>query len=142
MTQAQIDPIFTELRTFLPGLVDRVIERRPKPLPLAGHFPRQNQETLARALMATIGFDFEHGRLDSSHHPFCGGDPDDTRITTRYDESDFLSSLMAVLHETGHAMYEQGLPRALARTARWRSGRHGGAREPVAADGNAGVSRP
>ncbi len=62
--------------------------------------------------MRKIGFDFEHGRLDTSHHPFCGGDPDDTRITTRYDENDFLSSLMAVLHETGHAMYEQGLPRA------------------------------
>jgi carboxypeptidase Taq len=111
MTQAQIDPIFGELRTFLPGLVDRVIERRPKPLPLSGSFPRPNQESLARALMTQIGFDFEHGRLDTSHHPFCGGDPDDTRITTRYDESDFLSSLMAVLHETGHAMYEQGLPR-------------------------------
>jgi len=56
------------------------------------------------------GNPFSHA-LDTSHHPFCGGDPDDTRITTRYDESDFLSSLMAVLHETGHAMYEQGLPR-------------------------------
>lgn len=112
MTQAQIDPIFGELRAFLPGLVDRIIEQRPKPMPLAGPFPRSHQEALARELMAKIGFDFEHGRLDTSHHPFCGGDPDDTRITTRYDESDFLSSLLAVLHETGHAMYEQGLPRA------------------------------
>jgi len=112
MTQAQIDSIFTELRTFLPGLIDSVIAQRPKPLPFAGPFPRHKQETLARALMTTIGFDFDHGRLDTSHHPFCGGDPDDTRITTRYDESDFLPSLMAVLHETGHAMYEQGLPRA------------------------------
>jgi carboxypeptidase Taq len=112
MTQAQIDPIFSDLRSFLPGLVDRTIERRPKPMPLTGPFPRSSQEALARVLMAKIGFDFEHGRLDTSHHPFCGGDPDDTRITTRYDENDFLSSLLAVLHETGHAMYEQGLPRA------------------------------
>jgi carboxypeptidase Taq len=111
MTQAQIDPIFTELRTFLPAMVDRVIEQRPRPLPFEGPFPREKQETLARVLMTAIGFDFDHGRLDTSHHPFCGGDPDDTRITTRYDERDFLSSLMAVLHETGHAMYEQGLPR-------------------------------
>ncbi len=111
MTQAQIDPIFTELRAFLPAMVDRVIEQRPKPVLFQGPFPREQQEALARVLMTAIGFDFDHGRLDTSHHPFCGGDPDDTRITTRYDERDFLSSLMAVLHETGHAMYEQGLPR-------------------------------
>ena len=57
-----------------------------------------------------LGFDFDRGRLDVSHHPFCGGVSDDTRITTRYDEEDFLGSLMAVLHETGHALYQQGLP--------------------------------
>jgi len=57
-----------------------------------------------------LGFDFERGRLDVSHHPFCGGVPDDTRITTRYEESEFLPSLMAVCHETGHALYQQGLP--------------------------------
>jgi carboxypeptidase Taq len=60
--------------------------------------------------MAAVGFDFEHGRLDTSLHPFCGGVPDDVRITTRYDEADFSSALMAVLHETGHALYERGLP--------------------------------
>ncbi len=56
------------------------------------------------------GLQFNHGRLDISHHPFCGGVPDDVRITTRYDEKDFASALMAVLHETGHALYERGLP--------------------------------
>ena len=112
MDQAQIDPIFAELRDFLPGFAERVIARRPRPLPMAGPFPRPGQEALARALMTKIGFDFDHGRLDTSHHPFCGGDGDDTRITTRYDESDFLSSMLAVLHETGHGLYEQGLPSA------------------------------
>lgn len=112
LTQAQIDPIFTELRAFLPEFAARVIARRVQPRPLAGPFPRARQESLARALMAKVGFNFDHGRLDTSHHPFCGGDPDDTRITTRYDEDDFLSSMLAVLHETGHAMYEQGLPGA------------------------------
>ena len=61
-------------------------------------------------LMTRLGFDFDHGRLDISLHPFCGGTPDDVRITTRYDESDFRGALMGVLHETGHAMYERGLP--------------------------------
>jgi carboxypeptidase Taq len=62
--------------------------------------------------MAAVGFDFEHGRLDTSLHPFCGGVPEDVRITTRYDEHDFMKALMGVLHETGHAMYERGLPAA------------------------------
>jgi carboxypeptidase Taq len=60
--------------------------------------------------MEHIGFDFTRGRLDVSAHPFCGGTPDDVRITTRYDESDFARALMAVLHETGHALYQRGLP--------------------------------
>jgi carboxypeptidase Taq len=70
--------------------------------------------------MTALGFDFAHGRLDVSDHPFCGGVPEDTRITTRYSEDDFLESLMAVLHETGHALYQQGLPAA------WRSQPVGG----------------
>jgi carboxypeptidase Taq len=65
--------------------------------------------------MKRLGFDFEHGRLDISLHPFCGGTPDDVRITTRYDETNFTRALMGVLHETGHALYERGLPAAWRR---------------------------
>jgi carboxypeptidase Taq len=61
--------------------------------------------------MRTFGFDFQHGRLDVSHHPFCGGVPQDVRITTRYSADNFIESLLGVIHETGHACYEQGLPR-------------------------------
>ena len=60
--------------------------------------------------MKTIGFDFNHGRLDTSVHPFCGGTKDDVRITTRYNDNDFISPAMAVCHETGHSMYEFQLP--------------------------------
>lgn len=62
--------------------------------------------------MQRLGFDFEGGRLDVSTHPFCGGVPEDVRVTTRYTEDDFTRSLMGVIHETGHARYEQNLPRA------------------------------
>ena len=62
--------------------------------------------------MTALGFDFDRGRLDVSLHPFCGGSAGDIRITTRYDEADVLSGLMGVLHETGHALYEAGLPEA------------------------------
>ena len=61
--------------------------------------------------MRILGFDFDGGRLDISAHPFCGGVPQDVRITTRYNENDLLSALFGVIHETGHARYEQNLPR-------------------------------
>jgi carboxypeptidase Taq len=61
--------------------------------------------------MRILGFDFDGGRLDISAHPFCGGVPQDVRITTRYNEEDLLSALFGVIHETGHARYEQNLPR-------------------------------
>lgn len=77
---------------------------------LKGEFPVERQRELGLEIMKTLGFDFDHGRLDVSHHPFCGGVPDDVRITTRYQTSTFVTSLMGVVHETGHAMYEQGLP--------------------------------
>ena len=111
LTMADIDPVFDELGAVLPDMVDDALARQPAAIAPQGPFPIDRQEALGRALMAEVGFDFKRGRLDESHHPFCGGDPDDTRITTRYNENDFLESMFAVLHETGHAMYEQGLPK-------------------------------
>lgn len=112
-----IDPLFDELAAYLPDLLARVLEaqaRRGEPLQLEGPFEVDAQRRLGRLLMKVVGFDPEQGRLDESHHPFCGGTPDDVRITTRYDPEDFASGLMGVLHETGHALYQQGLP------SRWR----------------------
>ncbi|MCH7554679.1 MAG: carboxypeptidase M32 [Proteobacteria bacterium] len=112
---ADIDALFDRLAGFLPGFLARVIEEQaaaPAPLALEGPFPIDAQRALGRRMMEAVGFDFDHGRLDESDHPFSSGTPNDTRITTRYDEADFTMSLMAVLHETGHAMYERGLPAA------------------------------
>ncbi len=112
---ADIDPVFDELERFLKGFLQQVLNRQaiePEVLPLKGPFPIEKQRELAVGLMEMLGFDFHHGRLDISLHPFCGGTPDDVRITTRYDEEDFASALMGVLHETGHALYERGLPQA------------------------------
>ena len=78
-------------------------------------FPIAAQRQAAQQLMKRLGFEFDHGRLDQSLHPFCGGTADDVRITTRYDETDFARALMGVLHETGHALYERGLPVAWRR---------------------------
>ena len=109
----RIDPLFDDLAAFLPDFTDRVLARQaagPDPLPLDGPFDRTAQRALAERFMQALGFDFAHGRLDESLHPFCGGVPDDVRITTRYEDADFTKALMGVLHETGHALYERGLP--------------------------------
>jgi carboxypeptidase Taq len=112
-----IDRLFGEIGGFLPGLLDAALARqaaRPAPPELRRPFPIALQRRAALALMERIGFDFAHGRLDESAHPFCGGTSDDVRLTTRYDEADFAKALMGTLHETGHALYKRGLP------AEWR----------------------
>ena len=110
---ARIDALFDDLAAFLPGFLDNALSRQKArgeaKLP-EGPFPVAKQRALGERLMRTLGFDFDRGRLDVSLHPFCGGVPDDVRITTRYTEDDFTQSLMGVLHETGHALYEMGLP--------------------------------
>ncbi|MCY4590860.1 MAG: carboxypeptidase M32 [Alphaproteobacteria bacterium] len=104
----QIDTLFAELEPRLTALLDRVREDDGAS---AGHrVPAEHQRTLGLEVMRALGFDFRRGRLDVSVHPFSGGNPDDTRITTRYDPDDWSASLMAVIHETGHALYDQGLP--------------------------------
>jgi carboxypeptidase Taq len=109
---AQIDALLDPLAAFLPDFLEQVLARQKAPLPLEGPFEFARQMTLGRALMAQMGFDFERGRLDESAHPFCGGVPDDIRLTARYEAADVTSGLMAILHETGHALYSAGLPRA------------------------------
>jgi carboxypeptidase Taq len=114
---AMIDRLFGDIASFLPDLIEAVLARQAAAPPLAdppGPFTVAAQRQAAARLMEAVGFDFAHGRLDVSAHPFCSGAPDDVRITTRYDERDFTKALMGVLHETGHALYKRNLP------ARWR----------------------
>jgi carboxypeptidase Taq len=110
---ADIAPVFAELKAFLRDFIPQALEAQEKrgaPKPLAGTYAVDRQRELGLAMMGAVGFDFTRGSLSVSHHPFCGGVPTDVRITTRYKTGDFLSSLMSVLHETGHALYEQNLP--------------------------------
>ncbi|MCW5714820.1 MAG: carboxypeptidase M32 [Bauldia sp.] len=113
-TEDEVDRLFAPLQRALPELVGTAVENqanRPA-LPISGHFPIAVQEALGRKVLASVGFDFEHGRLDVSAHPFSGGASGDVRITTRYREDDFFSALMGTIHEGGHAVYEQGRPEA------------------------------
>jgi carboxypeptidase Taq len=113
LRDADVVVLFDRLAAELPPLLDAALARQAAAPPLlrpAGPFPAARQKELGRRLMARLGFDFEAGRLDESTHPFCGGTPADIRITTRYREDELVSALMGVLHETGHALYEAGLP--------------------------------
>ncbi|MDP1899137.1 MAG: carboxypeptidase M32 [Rubrivivax sp.] len=115
MTCAQLDRVFGEVRQWLPGLIHQVREKQSSESVIhpVGPFPQAAQRALCEQVMRSLGFDFEAGRLDVSTHPFCGGVPEDVRMTTRFREDDFLGSLMGTVHETGHGRYEQNLPRDL-----------------------------
>jgi carboxypeptidase Taq len=114
MTSQKIDALFGDIKTWLPDFIVRAdaIQQRKNIIAPLGPFAVAQQKELGLAVMELLGFDFNHGRLDVSTHPFCGGVPSDVRITTRYDEADFMKALLGVIHETGHARYEQNLPQA------------------------------
>ncbi|MGB8819529.1 MAG: carboxypeptidase M32 [Rhizobiaceae bacterium] len=123
---ADIDPVFADLKVFLKGFAEVALEvqvERKAKAPaanLSGAYTVEAQRALGLALMQAVGFDTNHGSLSVSHHPFCGGVPSDVRLTTRYRTDEFLSALMGTLHETGHGLYEQNLPKD---TAHWPSAR-------------------
>jgi carboxypeptidase Taq len=110
---AEIDRIFSDVKQWLPDLIARAQakQRAEKVVAAVAPFPVANQRAMSLAVMKLLGFDFEAGRLDVSTHPFSGGVPEDVRLTTRYREDDFAQSLMGTIHETGHARFEQNLPR-------------------------------
>jgi carboxypeptidase Taq len=118
VTAADVEPVFTAYEAFLAEALPRaeaIQARRPAPLPLPGPFPVEIQRQLCASLSARVGLDYDHARLDESLHPFCGGTPADVRLTTFYDAQDVSKALLGVLHETGHGLYERGLPEAWAR---------------------------
>ena len=110
-----VAPVFAAYETFLARALPEAEARARPALTPAGPFPTAAQEALCRSLAERLGLDFTHARLDRSAHPFSGGTPTDVRITTRYDEADLAQAVLAVIHETGHALYERGLPVRFAR---------------------------
>lgn len=114
MTVSDYDPLFAGMKERLVPLLQAITEaqqRTPEPsMPANLRFPIEAQKAFCKAVSSNMGFDFEAGRMDASTHPFSAGLwPGDTRFTTRFDEQDPFSCLYAVMHETGHALYEQGL---------------------------------
>jgi carboxypeptidase Taq len=108
--------MFKALGRRLPGLIRDVLARQESMplLPITGKFTPGKQRALAVEIMKAVGFPFDRGRLDESEHPFTEGVPGDVRVTTRFDTADPFSGLLGALHETGHAMYDVGLPAVFA----------------------------
>jgi carboxypeptidase Taq len=112
ISTADIDTIFKALSRKLPSLINEAIEVQAAhaPTPLTGKFTVARQRSLSVDVLRALGFPFDRGRLDESEHPFTEGVPGDIRVTTRFDLSDPFSGLLGAVHETGHAMYDLGLP--------------------------------
>jgi carboxypeptidase Taq len=112
ISTADIDAIFKALSRRLPGLIREVLAQQSEPptLPIGGKFTAGKQRALVVEVMRAIGFPFDRGRLDESEHPFTEGVPGDIRVTTRFDSADLFTGLFGAMHETGHAMYDLGLP--------------------------------
>lgn len=111
-TTKNVDRVLRGLRDELVPLVAEIAEsgKTPNVGLLKAHFSADAQEAFGREAAAKIGFDFNAGRLDKTTHPFCSGmGPNDTRITTRYDERFFSSAFFGTLHEAGHGIYDQGM---------------------------------
>ncbi len=120
---ARVDALFTRLRAGLVPLARRIDAkvaaaraRGEAPVALRG-FDVDAQRRVVRDVTARLGFDYARGRLDVSLHPFCEGSGDDVRLTTRFNPDEPLDALYSSIHEAGHGLYEQGLPRAHAGTA-------------------------
>jgi carboxypeptidase Taq len=113
-TSTVLERIFEPLREELTALIEAVADapRKPDDSAFRVELSQDDQHALNVAVLERIGFDGEAGRLDTSAHPFSVGlGPGDTRITTRYRSDALLDGLSSTMHEAGHALYEQGLPK-------------------------------
>jgi carboxypeptidase Taq len=114
VTVAKVRALFRELRSDLVPIVRAIAEQPPADDSyLRGSFPESRQLDFSVAVIRRFGYDFERGRLDKTHHPFCSRfTSGDVRITTRVKENDLADALFSTLHEAGHALYEQGVEAA------------------------------
>jgi carboxypeptidase Taq len=112
-TTREIAVALGDLKNFLAPFLVKIKNSKVKPPreAIAGDFDVEAQKAFCAMAAKQVGYDFDAGRLDVSAHPFSTSfHPLDSRITTRYCRSEFLQSISGVIHETGHALYEQGLP--------------------------------
>jgi carboxypeptidase Taq len=114
MTAREIEAIFNPLRTRLAAFIAEIAKSKSKPSdkPLTVKIDAERQHRFGLFVIEAMGFDSKAGRLDVTTHPFCSEmGPADTRLTTRYRDEKFTDALYGTMHEAGHGLYEQGLPK-------------------------------
>jgi carboxypeptidase Taq len=111
MKATTVKALFAELRAQLVPLVEAVTGQESADSScLTQHFPQEQQRAFGESIIRDFGYDFNRGRQDLTHHPFATKfSIGDVRITTRFDEHNLGDGLFSTLHESGHAMYEQGV---------------------------------
>lgn len=115
MSGAEIARLFDSMRPRLVALRSAILEKSG-PEPLTGNFDERTQLRLARRLAQTFGYDLNRGRVDKAVHPFSSGSGSDVRITTRTNPLDPFNCIYSIIHEVGHASYEQAIDPAFALT--------------------------
>ena len=119
MKTAEVRAMFASIKDDLVELVGTISERADavRDEALHGDFDIERQRVFGLEVAQKFGYDLERGRQDEAPHPFCTHfSSDDVRITTRFDPTFLPSALFGTLHETGHALYEQGVDPRLARS--------------------------
>ncbi|MCB9161832.1 MAG: carboxypeptidase M32 [Caldilineaceae bacterium] len=119
MTAARLTALFADLKAGILPLLDRIRQQdEPRSDFLYRSYPALQQRAFALEIARIFGYDLDRGRLDASAHPFeISFTRQDVRFTTRYQERYLPGAVFGVFHETGHALYEQGVDPALTRTA-------------------------
>jgi carboxypeptidase Taq len=122
LTTARVEALFAQLRQAIVPLVRdlHAHEDRVDDSILDRPCDERRQLDFALDVIARLGYDLERGRQDISAHPFCTAfGPGDVRLTTRTGPTLGSSCLFSSIHEAGHALYNQGIPRSLDRTPLW-----------------------
>lgn len=120
VTTTEIEDWFGDIEKRLDKLLPKILQRQDKeepPIEISDFYPAKAQMWLNQAMLSAIGFDFQRGGLyETGHNPVEGGTPDDTRLVIKnVDIHNFLDSMKSAMHEGGHGIYIQGLPRKIWR---------------------------
>lgn len=116
MTTDILDDVFGQVRAAIAPLVQKIVAQgeQPNTNMLFKAFPKDGQREASLEILRRLGYDFDAGRLDETVHPFMIElNRNDIRVTTKYDEHDFRSAIFGVIHECGHALYEQNIDERL-----------------------------
>ncbi len=119
MKTEDVKKIFADIRPKQVELIEKIANaKQVDDSVLFKHYPKAEQIAMGEEIAKLIGYDFNRGRQDEVHHPFQTTiGYGDQRITYRVDENFFNTYIFSIMHEGGHAMYEQGVPKSLSRTA-------------------------